>query len=100
VSDPNALIVFNALLDITLANADKLLPFVVKDEADRKRAELYLAVLTHGLKALQREMVEVIGAIEDPSTINLDELFMDDFDGALARLRAERAPAPEPAPES
>lgn len=94
----DALIAFNIVVDTALANADQLLPFVVKDEADRKKAELYLALLRHGVKALQTEMIAVLGRIEDPSTINLDEYFVEDFDGALARLKAERAPEAPPAP--
>lgn len=89
----NWIVVLNALIDSTLLVAPNLLPLVVKDEQDRLKAELYLALLKSGLGSLRSQLIEVLEGITDPSTINLDELFNEDFDAVLARLKAERGQA-------
>lgn len=86
----NVIETLNLLMMTTMNVAPALLPLVIKDEADRAQAELYLGLLRKGMEKIQGEMAEVMAGIADPSTINLDELFEQNFDAVVAKLKAER----------
>ena len=85
------------LITMTALNvAPNFLPLVVHNEADRLKAEFYLSLFRAGAMKLQTELVEVMKAIEDPSTIDLDVLVMDDFDAMVERLRPTPPPVDPP----
>lgn len=82
---------FNLYTSTALSMARLALP-LIKDEAERKKVELYLFLLESGTDEMSKRIAADIEAIQDVSKIDMDALFTESYDDAIAKIRAEQAP--------